>query len=59
MKSLNITKVLVDKTVLDEDFAREILSKYNPSMIEEVDVEAVDFENISIDYLGRILVYLR
>lgn len=57
MKSLNITKVLVDKTVLDEDFAREILSKYNPSMIEEVDVEAVDFENISIAR-GKLILFI-
>jgi spore photoproduct lyase len=48
MKSLIIKKILVDKKVIDEEFTKEIVAKYNPSMIEEINVETVDFKNISI-----------
>ena len=48
MKSLTIRKVLIDKEVMDEAFTQEILSKFDSSIIEEVNIDEIDFENISI-----------
>ncbi len=57
MKSLTIKKILVDKKVVDEAFTKEILSKYDPSIVKEVDVENVDFKNISITR-GKSILFI-
>ncbi|MEJ2542585.1 MAG: radical SAM protein [Calditrichaceae bacterium] len=48
MKSLFIKKVLVDKAVINEDFTKEVVAKFDSSIIEKVDPDGIDFENISI-----------
>jgi len=57
MKSLKIKKVLVDKAVVNDAFTREIVSKYDLSIIEEVDVEKINFENISIAQ-GKSILFI-
>ena len=57
MNSLSITKILIYDKVLNENFTREILSKFNSSIVEKVSTETVNFENISIAK-GKFILYI-
>lgn len=57
MKSLSIDKILVDNQVLGEELTKDILSKFNSAMIEEVSSDNVNFENISVAR-GKSILYI-
>lgn len=57
MKSVHIRKILVDKTVKDELFTREIISKFDSSIVELVDADEINFENISIPR-GKSILFI-
>ncbi|HEM49271.1 MAG TPA: hypothetical protein ENO27_03575 [Caldithrix sp.] len=57
MKSLHIKKVLVDRAVVEENFTQEIVSKYDPSIIEVIDADKIDFGNTSIAQ-GKSILFI-
>ena len=57
MKSVHIRKILIDKTVKDELFTREIISKFDSSIVELVDADKINFENIPIPR-GKSILFI-